>query len=214
MLEGKWISIVKRGPLAARPVEVTFGGSPMKLSQLILGCFIALAGFATVPAHAENRDLPLPIETVKGTKILSINDLDHWEKGLVERILMRSDFNSHSRPALDVIAVVADGKVHFRERTDLKALSKSMLVYLSSTRMCDLALYGECVVYDKRSNDDLHVLVIGTQILRDGSVEVLQSSFNSRVGRGTSASLYSLAERLRDAVDLRSAIFTRAPRNY
>lgn len=183
----------------------------MKMSHLILGSLIALASFYANHAQAKSYDLPLPVlEYKNGTKVIAINHLLPDHEGIINEILMRSHLGAGDRPQENVFSVVRNGRVEFNSRKDLKTLSEPVLLTLASTRICDINVFGECVIYNRNSNDDLHILVIGSRMYHDGTVEFIQSTFNSRITRATDGFLYRLAVELKDDVRSPRVIFTRA----
>lgn len=187
----------------------------MKLSHLIVGCLIALVSF--LANHAEAKKLPTPIEApVKGAKIIAIADLYNHGRDLeaighvVDEVLLRSHLSEQSRPQTNVFSIVRNGIIEFNGRADTKTLSKSMILFLSTTRICDINVFGECVIYDRRANDDLHVFVIGSQMYQDGTVEFIQSTFDSHITRESSGILWRLVNNMQRSVKDRKVLFTRS----
>jgi hypothetical protein len=186
----------------------------MKLSHLILGSLIALLSFVANHAQAKNNDdlPPSIIVPVKDAKVIAISELWPGDRAKVDEILERSHLYSLERPVNNVFAVVRDGRVEFNRRSDIKTLSDSMLLTLAQLRICDSNVFGECVIYDRNRDDDLHVFVIGSRMYEDGTVEFVQSTYDTRLTRATDGFLYGLAVHMKKYVKSKRVIFTRATR--
>ncbi len=192
----------------------------MKMSHLLLGSLIAAVSFFATHAQAKQR-LPAPIEEpIKGAKIIAISDLYNNSRNLeevgqvVDEVLLRSHLSQQSRPQTNIFSVVRNGVVEFNERADVKTLSKAMIIYLAQTRICDINVFGECVIYDRRANDDLHVFVIGSQMWPDGTHEFIQSTFDTRLTRESSGLLWRLVNGVQKSIKERKVLFTRSTQYF